>query len=1366
MNIDWAVFRKNLKFLIALIKPSLAKALSVPLLMAGIGILNAPLWLDIANWFLTSQEVLPEFRGPISPPKDLYGWILISLSLLIYLIEIWFQFKSLRQDSEKKLLDTVEEHPAQTAGLVVETLRSTGFTAQHLQDEKIDKLIDEITLLRFFNSYPTEEKAINLAESIIDGELSGGTPKVKARALALLARYVSVGEKVKQAKEWLSASKRLCQVEEAQIAQVFIGGTRSNNTNAVSNLLEVGGASSYSAFFIIKSIAEGSEIALGWFDSSGLSANELDSDGKIALVSALLSEHQWKKALNVVEALELESISKSPALAQVSAITFLGNAIKAVELRESIMNTVPFAADKFPLADDSESIALRNRSIELFSICSKLAKELGALDIANVSDKYVLWLELRSSEMHEQAMVRLQSYFVNYTQNTLEYLPLAFVFGIDIDFESIENEVDKQTALSHENDPIIGFSRFIVAQTKKPFTAVVEYIANHRAQIERAVSSITIDMIEIEALAKSGLVDDAEDLLQKIASSGVPDTEVRNLQNIIDTAKGEDPVALAISQYQESKATSDLYHLVSLLEKGTYRDKHYLYSRELFECTGQESDAIRFCNAASSLGQFPELHQFLSDRMDLVNKSDRLRLHWAWSLFRKGDLIGSREQIELLKLSKSQQLDIKTLEVNLSIFSGDWESLSVFVEDSWISRENLKADELIQAAQLAKAFSPSRAKQILEFCTGKFPEDPQVLASSYFAATTMGWEDSQETSEWLNKAITLSDEDGPLRRTSLEDLKGIMSEAREKNERVNRAYVDGDAPIYTVADLLNRTMSDFFLVQPLENKKAIDLRRKNLVPIFHGARHEKVIEGETIAIDVSSALVMENIGLLDQLFDCFERVVVPHSFLRWLFEEKQKVSFHQPSQIEKAKYFERLVSDGRISVFHPKKINNPELALDVGDELACMLEEVYANPTNESQALVVCSCPVYKVGGSFREVEVDLSLYHQCMISCSQLIKKLKSIAVITEAQCRKALSYLRQHEKEWPTELEVEYGAKLFLDSLSITYLMTIGMLDKLNEAGFEVYVYTGERDKYRLLMNYDSTINQVDSKIEDIRKLFFNGLASGKVFLAEMPLHKEEVVDSKNKHATPTEELFEMVKVCDAALIDDRFMNRHDRIAFDSSAVPIFTTLDFVETLYHKEFISKEQKLDSRTLLRDLGYEFVSISSEELEHHLDCSAIVDGEFKPTKQLKLIRENLLLIRISGLVQLPRDAEWLLENLRTISKAIGNQWSIDISLEQARARASWLYGLRGTREWAQTHQVRDDGGMAYLGAVLKVNSLLIPPESLSEERKEDYKAWLDEFVLDPLRDTDPLSFKNVIDSMKQQVKSISHQSILEDELNG
>jgi hypothetical protein len=52
MNIDWDVVRKNIKFLFALLKPSLAKTLSLPLLLAGIDILSPPWWLDILNWFL------------------------------------------------------------------------------------------------------------------------------------------------------------------------------------------------------------------------------------------------------------------------------------------------------------------------------------------------------------------------------------------------------------------------------------------------------------------------------------------------------------------------------------------------------------------------------------------------------------------------------------------------------------------------------------------------------------------------------------------------------------------------------------------------------------------------------------------------------------------------------------------------------------------------------------------------------------------------------------------------------------------------------------------------------------------------------------------------------------------------------------------------------------------------------------------------------------------------------------------------------------------------------------------------------------------------------------------------------------------
>ncbi|MGM5669694.1 hypothetical protein, partial [Enterobacter cloacae] len=89
MKIDWDVVLKNIKFLVVLFRPSLAKALSLPLLLAGVGILNTPLWLDILNWFLSHQEIFPEYSGPISTPMFLTGWVLIGLSLSIYLIEVW-----------------------------------------------------------------------------------------------------------------------------------------------------------------------------------------------------------------------------------------------------------------------------------------------------------------------------------------------------------------------------------------------------------------------------------------------------------------------------------------------------------------------------------------------------------------------------------------------------------------------------------------------------------------------------------------------------------------------------------------------------------------------------------------------------------------------------------------------------------------------------------------------------------------------------------------------------------------------------------------------------------------------------------------------------------------------------------------------------------------------------------------------------------------------------------------------------------------------------------------------------------------------------------------------------------------------------
>lgn len=193
-------------------KPSLAKYIIVPSMTVGLGALSVPLWVDLVNWVLVHQRFFPSYQFPLTQPNYPLGASLIGLSVLVYFLDVWIK-------RNNELPNKLIELPSQVGDEIITRMKTSGFTAQHLQDHKIDELACEITMLRFFGSFPKEEKSIALAESIIDGELSGATPQVKARALALVARYLCVGEKADLSKKWLSYSKKLCQTEEATIAQ-------------------------------------------------------------------------------------------------------------------------------------------------------------------------------------------------------------------------------------------------------------------------------------------------------------------------------------------------------------------------------------------------------------------------------------------------------------------------------------------------------------------------------------------------------------------------------------------------------------------------------------------------------------------------------------------------------------------------------------------------------------------------------------------------------------------------------------------------------------------------------------------------------------------------------------------------------------------------------------------------------------------------------------------------------------------------------------------------------------------------------------------------------------------------------------------
>lgn len=254
----------------------------------------------------------------------------------------------------------------------------------------------------------------------------------------------------------------------------------------------------------------------------------------------------------------------------------------------------------------------------------------------------------------------------------------------------------------------------------------------------------------------------------------------------------------------------------------------------------------------------------------------------------------------------------------------------------------------------------------------------------------------------------------------------------------------------------------------------------------------------------------------------------------------------------------------------------------------------------------------------------------------------------------------------------------------------------------------------------------------------------------------------DGYEKIVHPTEELFQAITKSNSVLIDDRSINQHGSISIGDNNDPIYTSLDFIETLYAKKAITLDQKYSYKAKLRESGFGLVPITISELKYHLTKSKIYNGVVQPTKELRLIKENLSLLKINRLIKLPRDAQWLNGMLQNISSALKKQWANDVTNDEICARANWLYELLDFRGWAHCFDIRDEGGIAYIGETIKASSLLIAPEGLTSDKKASYNEWLEHRVVLPLKNSDMASYEALVESIKQRVESLSEQELLEE----
>ena len=802
-------------------------------------------------------------------------------------------------------------------------------------DQQIGAEIEAIRQGRFINGYPAVQKAAELAERIERTELAGGSSKLRAKGLAWCARLLCQPETLDRARELVEKSKAFAETGEARLAEAFIVAAQDKDA-ALALLAPINMPAARSAALRIVTNSEQAAGAIAWVERAGLTLDSLDSEGKFFHIANELAAGKWQDAADHASQVTDADITETPVLHNAVGMACLMRAVP-VELRSTILSQIPFDLASFPLAADPEALAFRRQAMKAFELVSAFALKMGVAAASNAASDLTLWLKLRDPQARDEGMEELRESLRD-PEQSLRRLPFALQFGLKLDLATLEKEIDRRVALSGRGTVDEAFARFALAFTQGDPKGAAEYIARHRGQLYEHLHKTAVQMIEIEMLARAGQIETAKERLAEALADGLGGNEQQHLSRIIAEAEGADPAAERKKHYEKTGRLNDLGNLVILLEQQESWQELLPFAERLFGITHALEDAFRVAKVLNETGRYEELLQFLEQNSDLVEQAAGLKTMMAWSLYRHGRFDEASSLLRELVATREDANDRK-LRVNLAIASGKWDELIEHSTGEWNKRDERTAAELLIAGQIAYAVGGPHAKDLVRAAAEKAPAETDILMGAYMQAASAGWEGESIAGGWLQRAATLSGENGPVKHVSMKELFDLKPDWDRRATSIWQLLSEGKAPMFGAAHLLRRSLIEFALLQALANLPESDPRRRGIVYAFSGARPAatSLPRVNTVALDLTAIFTLALLGLLPVAIGAYEQVAIPHSTLGWLFQERQRASFHQPSRIKEAHELKRLVAAGSLKVLPSQPLSDLSLAKEVGFGLAFLL---------------------------------------------------------------------------------------------------------------------------------------------------------------------------------------------------------------------------------------------------------------------------------------------------------------------------------------------------------------------------------------------------------------------------------------------
>lgn len=1203
-----------------------------------------------------------------------------------------------------------------------------------LVDQKTEEEVKRLRRARFFAEFDVARSSLRLGKRLATGELSGGSDEVRGDALAWCARFLSRSDNLEQAAEFLERAKAIGALAVATIAEAFIISQTRDKVAALNALASIDSDVARSARLMIVAHHESAERALSWMSDAGYTIVDLDSDGKSFVLTHQLRLGRWEEAAQTLGTLSEADFLETPVLHHLAGLATLVRTIPEV-FRAVVLTQVPFEAADFPLASDAVAMAARRAAHTHFLHAVEPANQLACPRAARIGDEYALWLELRDPVQSDRGKNRLEDKLRD-LGTALGFVHYALRFGVKLNLSAVEQEIERSVAINGGPTIDSAISRFALALAQPTPEGVANYIARHHDQLAVHIDSKLIRLRQIEMLSRAGLIERAKEVLDQGLKEGISIDQANAFRTIISDAQSSDPVESRKSQYEKTRALGDLINLVCELEERQRWDDLCEFGLRLFEETHSLGDAERAVVAFKKMHRSEALVDFLRTNADLLSQSGYLRMSYAWALYYEGDLLESRSVLAGLS-DEVGSANYRALQVNIGIATGDWASLSAYIAEEYRNRNDRSANALIRAAKLALYLGSSQAKDLVSEAAAKADHDSGVLVAAYLIATSAGWEADPQVFQWLERAAEISGDDGPLQRMSLKDLLDRKPEWDRRESETRRLLAQGHIPMFIAAQSFNQTLIDLTTFAALANLTETDPRRRSSIPAYSGNRValELHVGGKSAAMDATALLTLSFLNILDVAIDAFETVYIPHSTLAWLFEERQKATFHQPSRIANARKVRDFLATGVLDEFTSSTVASSDLSAQVGDELAALIAEAEkVRDGDDTQHIVVRSAPVHRLS-TLMEEEADLSAHATVLSSCLVVVDKLRQKGQLTANEERWARAYLQLHEKPWPNQPDIADRATLYLDDLSIAYFLHLGLLGKIKAAGLTAVVSPRELSEANALIFYELISEQVKDVIERLRASLNSRIESGHVRVSGKRNFDELETQGISEH--PSIGVLSLAPKCDFVIMDDRCLNQHQNIESGGVQTPVFSTLDLLDGLVADGVLSDDERLEHRTRLRRAGYCLVPVSVEELERCLVESTVAKGKVVETAELKAIRESILRVRMSNWLGLPEEAPWLDGTLKALVRALRNLWVDGVDIEEAIAHSIWLVEQIDVRGWAHRLVPENADNVVRIERAAFILLLLMPLTVVQERVVDAYWNWVEERILAPIQEQFP-----------------------------